>query len=216
MTASRGKIIASAVVILISAGSIFFTVWPSTPPADLLAHEGLGGALAQLALKAASGGGKIVLVAPDTSTYPNRHFDAQMKAFHRALRAANQSVAVTNIIKLNALQLVRVPPGDFALLLRKRNEKDVVVSLMGPPLIPPAERAKLPAKLPRIIAVCAGDTPLQVPMKALFDGGLLETAILSRGGTLPGNVESAAQAFEKTFRVVTASDGADFKKEGGS
>jgi hypothetical protein len=208
MSSPRAKIALCVAVVVLSVASLYFTVLPTRPRHDLRAHEGLGRALAEQALKAGSGG-KIVLIAPDTKTFPNPHTDAQVKALAAALKAAGNSIAATNLIKLDPLRLVRVPPGDFAQMLKKLSEQDVVVSLMGPPVLTPDMRSKLPQKLPRVIAVCAGDTPRQVPMKRLFDTGLIEAAVVSRNEGAASATASAQEAFSRAFKVVTAADVAD-------
>lgn len=208
MKSPRAKIGLCIAIILLSVLSLHFTVLPTPPRHDLRAHEGLGRALAEQALKGGSGG-KIVLIAPDTKTFPNPHRVAQVKALAAALKAGGASISATNLIKLDPLRLVRVPPGDFAQILKKLSERDVVISLMGPPVLPPQLRANLPTKLPRVIAVCSGDTPRQLPLKRLFDVGLIEAAVLSRNEGAASASGSAQEAFSRVFKVVTAAEAAE-------
>jgi hypothetical protein len=65
-------------------------------------------------------------------------------------------------------------------LIRKQTDADLIVSLLGPPLPTAEEKAQLPAKRARVIALCTGDLPRQVNLKSLFEDNVLEAAIVSR------------------------------------
>src|SRR6266540_1242549 len=130
MNANRVKTIIALICILISAGYLFLLTHLSPPKPDLRPHRALGEAVAQHATKLVAGG-KLFLIAPDTSSFRNLAVEAQLKAFFRELKNANVTVAATNLIKLDPLRLVRVPPGAFAGQLRKTSEKDAIVSFLG-------------------------------------------------------------------------------------
>lgn len=206
MASNRVKSSVALVVILAAAAGLVLTLVPFPPGPNTALHEMLGRETAQEAVKLASGG-KIVLIAPDTGTFPNKAFETQVKAFQRAVKASGGHLVLTNLVKLDRLRLVRAPPASFSDGFRKISEADVVVSFLGPPLFTPEQRAKLPAKLPRVLAVCSGDTARQVPMKALFESGLLHEAIISRPDARPS--ASGPVAFTQLFQVITSANLAD-------
>jgi len=174
------KTILSIVVIVACAGVLFFRFVGLPPRVDARPHIGIGEALAEQAVKLVGSGGKITLIAPDTSVHRHPGAEVQSKVFFKALRRANLTVSSTNLIKLDPLRLMRVPPDDFVNLLRKQSEADVVVSLLGPPIPTAEQKGKLPAKHGRVVAVCSGDMPHQINLKSLFDEHLLHAAIVSR------------------------------------
>lgn len=170
----------SLATIVLSLGFLLFRYFGPAPRIDARAHIGMGNVLAEQAAKSLGSGGHIVLVVPDTSVFRWPGPEAQLKAFHRALRKANVSVGMTNVVKLDPGRLVRVNAEDFFNWLHKLSEADVVVSLLGPPILTAEQRAKLAGRHARVIAVCAGEMPKQVNLPALFDDNLLHVAIVSR------------------------------------
>lgn len=205
------KTILSIVVIVASAGVLFFRFVGIPPRVDARAHIGIGEALAEQALKSAGSGGKITLVAPDISAHRHPGAEAQLKAFFKALRRAGATVSITNTVKLDPLRLVRKDPNDFMKLLLKQSEKDVVVSLLGPPLPTTEQRAALSGKHGRIVAVCSGDMPLQVNLRSLFEDNLLHAAIVSRptpGISLPQTDDPQAW-FQHFYQVITPANLSD-------
>ena len=54
---------------------------------------------------------------------------------YEGLRKAKLTLATTNLIKFDPLRLVRMPSGEFVQLLRQHSEGDVIVSLLGPPVL---------------------------------------------------------------------------------
>src|ERR1051325_4441950 len=199
------KTLFSIVVIIGSAAVLFFRLVGLPPKIDALPHVGIGEALAEQAVQALGSGGRIILIAPDTSVFRYPGFEIQLKTFFKAIRKANLSVSATNLIKLDPLRLVRVPPDDFVSLLNKRSEADVIVSLLGPPLPTPEQKAKLPPKHARVVAICSGDMPRQVNLRALFDENLLHAAIVSRPSppiSVPQTSDVAAW-FKHFYLVIT-------------
>ncbi len=165
----------------------------------------MGEALAAQTAKAIGPGGRITLIAPDIVAFKHPGAEVQLKAFHQALQQAKLSVAATNWIKLNPLYPRRVPPGDFADALRKQSEGDVIVSLLGPPLLTAEQKTRLGEKRPRVVAVCAGDLPLYINLNSLFADNLLHSAIISRRA--PGPVpqsDNLSQWFDHFFQWITA------------
>ena len=196
----------SLATIVASMAVLLFHFFQLPPKIDPRPHIGIGNVLAEQAAKALGTGGRIILVAPDTATFRWPGPEVQLKALFSALRKRNLAVAVTNVIKLDPGRLVRVNADDFMNLLRKQSEADVVVSLLGPPLPNADQKARLPAKRPRVIAVCAGDMPKQINLSALFDDNLLHVAIVSRPAPAVGLPETDdPQTWFDHFYQVAAS-----------
>ena len=200
------KIYVAVPLLLVAAVLLFFQFSPPMPQVEARPHEAIGAVLAEEAMRLAGSGGRITLIAPDPAVFRYPGAEVQLAAFHKALRTAKVTLAATNLIKLDPLRPPRVPPGDFAEILRKLSDADVIVSLMGPPLLTAEHKKRLGEKRPRVLAVCSGDLPLQVDLKELFADNLLHTAIVSRfspGRTPPDN-GSAQDWFAHYYQVITA------------
>jgi hypothetical protein len=202
----------AGVVILAALGSLYLTLIGPSPRVDARTHEALGEAMAREALQQRGGtGGGILLIRRDTALYPNPAADAQLRAFHRALRKAGASVAATTVIKIDPLRVVNVPSADFHALLQKAAESDVIVSFLGPPVLTPGQLAKLESKRPKVVALCIGEIPRQSDLKRRFDEKLVKTAILSRRDiTSASPASNASQAwFDHFFVVATEANAAE-------
>ena len=200
------KIFVAVPLILVAAVILFLQFSPRMPQVEARPHQAIGARLAEEAIQLAGGGGRITLIAPDTTVFRHPGAEVQLESFRKALRAAKVTLAGTNLIKLDPLRPPRVPPGDFTEILRKLSDADVVVSLMGPPVLAAEQKKRLGEKRPRVIAVCSGDLPLQVDLKELFADNLLHVAIVSRSGpglSAPAN-GSAQDWFAHYYQVITA------------
>jgi len=194
---------AAVVVILAALGSMYLSLVGLPPRVDSRPHEALGEAMARETLKQLGSGGRVLLIRRDTRLYPNAAADAQIRAFHRALRKGGASVAATNMVKLDPLRVVNVPSGDFFQFFKKASEADVIASFLGPPMFTADQLAKLDGKRPKVVAVCTGEMPRQTDLKRRFEQKLVDAAILSRrdvSSTLPAS--DALQAWFDHFFVV--------------
>jgi len=207
MTATRVNVTASLAVIAVSAAFLWWTLHPIPPSPELRPHEALGEALAQEAAKIAAGG-RVVVIALDNTDFKNAAAVAELKAVERGLKKANLATAATILVKLDPLRLPRVPANQFYDVLRKYTEKDVVISLLGPPVLDPNQRANLPPKLPQVIAACTGDMPKQLPMKKLFETGMVRVAIISRpdAGASGPHTGGPAEWFSHFYQVIGAAN----------
>jgi hypothetical protein len=204
MQARKIKTVVSLLAIAVAGGILCFRYLSPPPAVEPQPHMAVGEALAAQAAKALGSGGRITLIAPDVTAFKHPGAEVQLKAFHHALGQAKLSVAATNWIKLNPLYLRRVPPGDFADLLRKQSDGDVIVSLLGPPFLTAEQKARLGEKRPRVVAVCSGDLPLYFDLKSLFADNLLHAAIISRRAPGPApQADSLSQWFDHFFQWIT-------------
>jgi hypothetical protein len=210
MQARQIKIGVSLLAIAVAGGILCFRYFKPPPRIERQPHLAIGEALAGQVAKAVGPGGRITLIAPDIVAFKHPGAEVQLKAFHRALRQAKLSVTATNWIKLNPLFPRRVPPGDFADLLRKQSDGDVIVSLLAPPLLTAEQKARIGERRPKVVAVCSGDYPLHFSLNSLFAENLLHAAIISRRAPGPApQTEILPQWFDHYFQWITAQNLAD-------
>jgi len=204
-----GKVrgIVAGVVTLAAGGVIYFTLVPMPPKFDRAPHTALGQVLAREALKLQQPGGRIIFITRDTTMFKTPAFEAQSEGFEKELRKAGAKIAVKRVLKVDPLRVVAVPPGDFFELLRKANEKDVIVSLLGPPVLDAAQIGKLTENRPHVIAVCSGAMPQQVDLKRLFDQRLIEAVVISRNE--PASAGGANDGFDRHFKLITTANLSD-------
>jgi hypothetical protein len=206
MPTQKVKTGVSLAIIIASLGFLAFHFFGPLPKIDPRPHIGIGNALAEQAAKALGGGGRIILIAPDTSVFRWPGAEVQLKTLHNAFRKAKLEVAATNTIKLDPGRLMRVNGEDFLNVLRKQSEADVIVSLLGPPVLTTEQKAKVPAKHARVVAVCTGEIPRQVNLSALMEENLVFAAIVSRltPGLSPPQTDDPQAWFDHFYETVMA------------
>ena len=202
------KITLASLTIAGAALTLFFTFYPLPPRLDAVPHEALGQAVAQEASKLLGSGGRILLIARDTRTFPNPAADVQIRSFLQTLKQSGLRVGFTNLVKLDPLRVVGVPPGDFFQILKRGSDADVVVSFLGPATLSEEQVAKLGDKAPKVIAVCTGEMPRQVNLKRLFEQKLLHAAVISRRGlaAAPPASGRGREWFDYLFAMVRPGD----------
>src|SRR5580765_2158199 len=203
MRSDRIKTVASLVTMAGAAAVLYFSLGEAPAQVDSRPQEGLGQVLGEEAAKLLGPGGRIVLITRDTTDFKNPAAESQVSGFQRALRDAKLTISSTNLIKQDPLRVVRVPPADFIQIIRKHAEGDVIVSLLGPPILTEEQRAGLGESRPRILAVCAGATPAQVDLKQLFDQHLLHAAVISRNQAGSAAARNLREAFNQSFELIT-------------
>jgi hypothetical protein len=210
MQKQRVKVIASLAIMVACLAylGVRFVQFPPRP--NRREHVGIGTVLAEQAIKLAKGGGRIVLIAPDTTLFDYPGAEVQLKAFHSTLRGAKLQTSATYPVRLDPLRPPRVPAGDMVEILRKySSETDVVVSLLGPAVPSPELKLRLPHA--RIVALCSGEMPRQINLPALFDEQLLHVAIVSR--TKPDFIRPSSDEpmvwFDHFYQVISSRDAAE-------
>ncbi len=185
--------------------SLCFTLSNGSPKFNPLPYEATGQVLAEETARLASGGGRITLVTLDTSVFKSPATEAILKGFFTTLQKKGISLAATNAIRLDPDRPPRVNGGDFLEILRRRGERDVVISLLGPPILSPEQRAKLGEKRPRVAAFCPGPIPRQVNLRDIFEQQLLQMAIISRPSIVlnPPQSTSPRAWFDYLYEVIT-------------
>ncbi len=195
-------------VIAASGGGAYYLVRGPGPPFDPSLHQAIGRAMAEQAVSLAAEGGRIVILARDLRIVPNPSAETQLKSLTLALAERKHPAAVTNLAKADPLRPLRFPPGDFVELLRRSAENDVIVSLLGPPDFRDAQYARVPAKKPKVVALCTGSLPRQIDLKKLFEEQLLQVAIVSRSELVTRYPAAAStqRTFENLCAVITSNN----------
>jgi len=202
------KVIASLswLTALAGVGVFYFSFWHVPGPSfNRAPHLGLGHTAAREAVKLLGPNGRIFLIHRDSAAFKNPIADTQVKGFQKALTQAGHKIAATNLLRLDPLRLALVPPGDFFELLRRTTAADVMVSFLGPPDLTVDQGQALKISHARVVAVCSGNLPQQMNLKALFERQLLHVAIISRilpQRSLPENATPQAW-FDLLYEVVT-------------
>jgi len=202
-------------VIRIIAGSISIAAWifvgfslagGLAPHLDSRPYEASGRVVAGQALALLASGGEITVIARDTSTFMNPATDIQLASFRRAIGQANATIRSVHPVQVDPLRAVQVPSGDFCEIIGHTGKGSVIVSFMGPPLLNPAERARLGEIKPAIVAFCSGRMPESADFRSLFDQGLLRAAVVDRRD---------AEWNEQSLLTLTATDLAGVSARGG-
>jgi hypothetical protein len=194
-----------AIVAIAGSGAVLYQALIGPGPRfDLAVHEGIGKTMAAEAGSLLGEGGRIVLIARDTSSLPNPPAAAEVKALASALKQMGHPISATNLFKVDPLRLLKPPAGDLAEVMRKMNEKDVLISLLGPPDLNQTQTARVGDRRPKIVALCSGTMPRQINLKRLFEDQFLHVAIVSRTEMAAVNITDApsAAAFDKLYALV--------------
>jgi len=212
MQKQRIKVIASLVLMAVCLVFLGFQFLSIPPRLDRREHIAIGTVLAERAIKLAAGGGRIVLMTPDTTLFDYPGAEVQLKAFHSTLRRAKVQTSATYPVRLDPLRPPRAPAGDMVeILLKYNSESDVVVSLLGPAVPSPELKMRLSAPHARIVALCSGEMPRQINLPSLFDENLLHVAIVSR--PKPDFIRPSSDDpmvwFDHFYQVISSRDAAE-------
>ena len=180
-----------------------------TPGLDPRPHEAAGWYMAQQALRYLQPGGQVMLIARDTTVFKNPATDIQLLSFRKVLRKARVTLGSIVWLQVDPLRPLEVPPADFLELIRKAPKGSVIASFMGPPpLLSPIQRQHLGETRPAVVAFCPGSLPDRVNLPALFEQGLLQTAVISRRNpTASAATPNGLQGwFDQGFVGITGAD----------
>lgn len=152
--------------------------WP--PRVDTRLHQEIGRALAAEALKLRGPQGQITLIVRDTASFPQPAADIARASIEQELKRAGVLIRSVHLLQEDPLRPPQVPPGDFFELLRRGASGDVILSLMGPPLLNEEQRALLGTPKPKVVAFLPGAQPEQLNLRWLAEQGLLQAAVMGR------------------------------------
>lgn len=189
---------------VVSVAVVYFTLNPITPSLDEAPFQELGRRLAQEAMQLQQPGSRIVLITRDATQFKTPAYQGMVRGFEQALQKAGVKLATSRILKVDPLRVVAVPPGEFAELFSKLEDRDIIVSLLGPPNLDAAQVAALGNRRPRVLAVCSGALPQQINLRRLFEANLLHTAVISRN-----EPASAGHTMDQLFKLISAANLSD-------
>src|SRR5437667_3858668 len=118
----RNRISTDIVAILTAStalAAIILSSWEFGPPVDRKLHSEIGRVLAKEALSLLRPGGQITVITRDTEAFPQPALDVLLKTFQQEIRRAGDIKVGIQIVQLDPLRPVEVPPGDFYELIRR-------------------------------------------------------------------------------------------------
>jgi hypothetical protein len=188
-------LIAAAVVIL-AAGAFHLP-----PRFDKNLHAEIGRTLAREAAKLGASGKEIVLIRRDNEAFSQPAMETAAAAFRTEITRSGIKEVTIHAVRLDPLKPAEVPSGDFFEILRRSTDKQMIVSLLGPPILSEDQVSKLGTLKAKVVAFCPGATS-GVDLRTLFKAGLLHAAIIERNserqpGNKPGKV-----TFDQLYTVV--------------
>jgi hypothetical protein len=164
--------------------------------------------MAQQALAWLAPGGQITVIARNTATFKNPATDIQLASFGKTIGQAHAAIGSVHALQVDPLRPIAVPSSEFCEVIRDTPEGSVIVSFMGPPRLTQAERSRLGAIKPAIVAFCSGSLPDLLDLPSLFKQGLLKAAVVDRRGAegvAPG-AGDPRDRWEQSFLTLTATN----------
>lgn len=197
MRGNRAIQVLAWAVIAGAIGLAYFSdhAWPARP--DRRAHAAIGRALAQEVLTHLKPGAALLLITREAREFRHPEGTAMLQGFESTIAQAKASITARQVLEVDPLRALEVPPGDFYEVLRKAPPGGVVVSFLGPPQLTADQRARLGPLRCSVIAFCPGSIPQRSRLRALLETGLVTSAL----------VESS-EATGTGYRVVRAADAA--------
>lgn len=198
---------AAGLVLVGSLAALAWTFAGPGPAGNPRVQEEIGRTLAREAVRHLGSGRHLTVLTRDTTAFPQPAADQVLAAFTREAVRSGAAISAVQRFEVDPLRPAQVPPGDFLELIRRSAAGDVLVSLLGPPLLGDDQRAQLPATPPcRIVALCAGPFPDAAGLRQLAAQGLLQAAVVDRPQpkTAPSRTGSD-RAFEDLYTVFEGS-----------
>lgn len=155
--------------------------WPARP--DARRHASLGRALAQEVLTHWKPGAALMLITREAREFRHPEGAAMLQGFETALAQANAPITARQVLEVDPLRALEVPPGDFYEVLRKTPAGGVVVSFLGPPQLSADQRARLGPPRCSVIAFCPGSIPQRSRLRALLESGMVTSALVESADT---------------------------------
>lgn len=187
---------------------VFISTCEFAPRVDRTLHAAIGQALAKEAVGLSGPGGQIKVITRDTEAFPQPAIDILMESFTREVRRAGATIVSTQAIQTDPLRRVEMPSGDFFEVLRRSAAEQVIVSLLGPPLLTEDQRHKLGRVKPKVVVFWSGEAAEDLDLRPLFDAGLLHAAVVSRrvSPVAGGKLHKTSYTFDQLYRTVNAAN----------
>ena len=136
----------NALAVALAAAAITLLVitwWNPAVPVNQNVHLELGRTLAAESLKLLKSGGKLTIIARDTDVFPQPAMTLALSALQKEIRRGGAEIRSTQLVQLDPIRPSAVPSGDYYELLRRLPEGDVIVSLLGPPVLSEEHKEKI-------------------------------------------------------------------------
>ncbi len=214
--------ITTTVASLVLVGSLTALVLTLRGPSlrrDTGVQAEVGHALAREAVKHLGNGRRLTVLTRDTALFPQPAADQVLAGLTREVERAGIRVTEVQRFEVDPLRPTQVPPGDFAELIRRSGPGDVIVSLLGPPLLSDEQRAQLPpVPACRIVALCAGPVPDAAGLRQLAAQNLIHAAVADRPqpNTAPPASVRGRESFDQRYTVFAFQPGTSAAMRGGS
>jgi hypothetical protein len=208
----RNSRVIESVSLVATVGAVLvmlMNAWPRPPLPDRGLHQAIGVTLAKQVLDLLGPGGQVIVITRDTETFPQPALDLLLASFQKELQRAGIKLAAIHSVQLDSLRPVEVPAGDFYERVRRAPAGQVIVSLLGPPLLSSEQLRTVGAIRAKIVAFCPGSTADSVDLEGLFNAGLLHAAVVSRPIASPPPKESKpghSASFDELYLKMTAPD----------
>jgi hypothetical protein len=207
MRDSNAVNVIAGLVVLGASAAILISLRGGFPPRpNPKPHQAAGWMMARQALGLLKPGGQIIIVTRDTTAFKNPATEIQLASFKKELRKTRAVIGSIRAIQIDPLKPVEAPPGDFFELIRHTPAENVIVSLMGPPLLSETQAGQLGAAKPGIVAFCSGSLPDQLDLRWFFERGLLQAAVVSRPNPVASQPKDLQGSFDRSFFAVTTAD----------
>lgn len=206
----RINLAAAGVMVACVAWLLWFFRTPR-PEFEARPHQALGQIVAEETLSLLGNGGRILLFVRDYHSFDAPAAQAQAEAFCAAVRAGGKTVAVTNLIKLDPLRSTGLTADAFLDAVRRTKQGDVLVLFLRPPELNAEQRQLAARQAGRVVALCTGSTPQQIPLREMLRQGVLHKAIVNTSWQkpAPGAKATPRQWFEAWYEVWTKEKMAD-------
>jgi hypothetical protein len=180
-------------VVIAACALLISTRWPISPPVNKALYGQVGRTLAVEGLKLLKPGGKFTIIVRDTEEYRQPAMALALASLEREIRRSGAEIRSIESIQLDPIRPVEVAPGDYYEILRRSAAGDVVVSLLGPPILSEEQKMKLGRAKAYVVALC----PTRANAEELMRTGWLHVAFVNRPG-------GEAKSFEGLYTVLRA------------
>lgn len=161
--------------------------------------ESLGVVLAQETVKLVNGRGKVLLITV-ANRVPAAKPQPEVSGFEKELK---KTAGITLVKEQVAQDGIEIPADQFVKMLGRNRSADVVVSLVGCPVIKEGNLASLGEKTPKFICVAWSNAGI----RGMLQQKLVELAVLARVTPAPNKTPVTARDwFDNYFEIYTSAN----------
>ena len=193
------KVICTALLIVIAVAWLQRSLNPKPVDDEAMPPYAVGQVLAEQAVKAINDKGRVALVCMPSGAMRSQ---AEMEGLQQTLRNhKNITIVRTNNFKPTETSIGCLSFEQFATIMNKNSDADVIVSFLGITSFTDAQIATLPNPAPKLVVKDWNPREVQRGMKA----GLVKAAVMSRRltGIPSDNPKTPHQWFDRYYDLVT-------------